>query len=152
MSLQIALLADHPEVLGELADSLKREWPQWYGVHADATAELQERLRRTGLPIGLVALDDGKPVGTIAISERSTRTHAHLTPWFIGLWVAPDYRNKNLGVALIRATCDHVRVAGYAELYTTTARFRRPPPPWESLGRGITDGGDAVNVFRLALA
>ncbi len=151
MDVRIAFLADHPEVLSPLAAALERASSHWYGVHADAVADLRARSRRTGLPFGLVALDDDAPVGTIGIVPQSTASHAYLSPWIVGLWVEPRHRNRGIGAKLLKEACEQAHHMGFTQLYASTARARRPPPQWESIGAGTSEGGDAVDIYRIAL-
>src|SRR5262249_47281838 len=113
-------LADHPELLPELASALEQEWPDWYARGHDAMAELWERSRSSGLPMGLVAMADGRGIGTLAIAGCATSSHNHLTPWIAGLWVEAARRNRGLGARLVRAACTLAREQGYDELYVAT--------------------------------
>src|SRR6266567_4066108 len=120
MKIAVALLADHPEFIDDLCLSYVREWPQWYEVHGDARSDLKERARAKGLPIGLIALENGCAVGTLAIAERGTPSHEHLSPWIVGLWVAPSQRRRGIGAELLKGACDHARRTGTAALYAST--------------------------------
>jgi GNAT superfamily N-acetyltransferase len=148
----IFLIADRPDVVPGLASALERQWPDWYGSRGNARADLDSRCRRSELPIGFVALDGETPIGTIAIEKRSTATHTHLSPWIVGLWVAPSRRNARIAVRLMAAACDHAKRMGFHEIYTSAARQRRKPMAvWQQIGTGVTDGGDEVDIFRLSL-
>jgi GNAT superfamily N-acetyltransferase len=154
MNVRIGLLADHPEQLAPLAAAYEREWPDWYGVHGDAMTDLSERSRRTALPVGFVAFEHDTVVGAVAIAEQSVRSHRHLSPWIVGLWVESSRRNRGIGAQLLAAACDHAKGQGIATLYAATAAastlFVREG--WSMIDKGSTDRGYGVNIFAKTLA
>ncbi len=154
MTVRIALLADHPEVLAELAAALKQEWPQWYGEHGDAAADLNERSRYGGLPLGLVALEEGRAIGTLAIADRATPSHSHLTPWIVGFWVDASRRNRGIGARLLKAACAQAWTAGFEQLYVATATASRffLREGWHRIDVGTTEGGGKVEIFSINLS
>ena len=149
MSLKIGLLADHPEVLEQLAHAYERESPEWYGAHGDARADLRERSRRTGLPVGLVAVEGDIAVGALAVAERSARSHPHLSPWVVAFWVEPSHRRRGIGGQLLEAACAHSRREGIACLYASTAAasslFARHG--WSVIDSGTTDLGAETAIL-----
>ena len=153
MSVKVALLADHPEVLTDLAAAIQKEWPQWYGGYGDAAADLSERSRTTGLPLGLVALENARPVGTLAIADRATPSHAHLTPWIVGFWVDGSRRSRGIGARLLKAACAWAWTAQYEHLYAATATaaplFLREG--WHKMDVGTTEGGVRAEIFTIRL-
>ena len=154
MSIRVALLADHPEVLPTLAAALKQEWPERYGEDADAIADLEERSRSTGVPLGIVAMDQKRAVGTLAISARATPSHSHLKPWIIGFWVEPTRRNRGIGARLLRAACAKAWTDGFEHLYVaataSSSLFLREG--WHKIDIGTTDAGTTVNIFAMRLS
>jgi GNAT superfamily N-acetyltransferase len=153
VSVRIALLADHPDLLVPLARAYERESPEWYGVHGDAMADLRERSRRTGLPLGLVALEGDTVVGALAIAQKSARSHPHLSPWIVAFWVEPSRRNRGIGGQLLASSCSHARQQGISRLYAATAAasslFAREG--WTVIDQGATDLGTKVNIFSKTL-
>lgn len=153
MTIRIGLLADHPEVLAPLAAAYQRQWPEWYGVHGDVLADLCDRSRRTGLPVGLVALDETSAVGALAIAQGSASSHAHLSPWIVGFWVEPSRRNRGIGRQLLAAATEHASRDGITSLYAATAAasnlFAREG--WTVIDRGTSDLGPEINVFSKVL-
>jgi GNAT superfamily N-acetyltransferase len=152
MSVRIGLLADHPHVLLPLAAAFAREWPEWYGVHGDASADLLERARRTGLPVGLVALEAGRIIGSLTIAEKSVPSHPQLSPWLIGFWVEPSRRNCGIGAQLLAASCRHAYEQGIDPLYAASAAASRlfAREGWSVIDTGTTDLGVTVNIFSKA--
>ncbi len=154
MSVRIALLADHPELLAPLATAYEREWPEWYGVHGNAMADLQARYRRTALPLGLVALEQDIAVGTVAIAIESVRSHRHVSPWIIGFWVESSRRNRGIGSKLLTAACNHASGQGIARLYAGTAAasslFARDG--WAVIDTGTAELGETITILSKTLA
>jgi len=143
MSVRVALLADHPELLADLAASYEWEWPHWYGIHADATADLTERARRTGLPICLIAVEQSRVVGALALAENAISTHPDLTPCVIGFWVERTRRKRGMGALLLQGAADHARAVGFPRLYTCTDTASRlfVREGWLKVDVGRTKGG-----------
>jgi GNAT superfamily N-acetyltransferase len=120
VSVHVALLADHPEVLASLAAAYQREWPKWYGVHGDAMKDLTERSRHGGLPIGFVALEEQSPVGAVALADAPLAGVGPALPSVIGFWVDPARRRHGIGSRLLMAACEHARAQGIGRLYAAT--------------------------------
>ena len=151
---RVGHLADHPGILAPLAAAYERESPEWYGVHGDAMADLRERSRRSGFPVGFVALEDDVVIGTLAISEKSVPSHPHLSPWIIGFWVEPSRRNRGVGAQLLAAACRHARQQNIDPLYAASAAASRlfVREGWSVIDTGTTDLGMKVNILSKATA
>jgi predicted N-acetyltransferase YhbS len=151
--IRIALVCDHVRLLNDLARALEGEWPHWCGARGDAMADLSERARPHGLPLGLVALDDNAPVGTVALAAQGTVSHPQFSPWVIGLWVERAHRRRGIGGKLLDAACAQARAAGDGSVYTSTVNstglFERLG--WIKIDVGTTFGGDTVEIFKKAL-
>lgn len=121
MTPDIRLLADAPEFAADTARLLAQTWPQHYGAggRGDAHDDLARRIRQTGLPIAVVAVQDGRAIGTAALSANSFGK-ADETPWLIGLCVTPDMRGRAVGSALVAAIEGVARQQGYGAIHTTT--------------------------------
>ncbi len=154
MSVRVALLADHPGLLADLAASYEREWPHWYGIHGDATSDLKERSRRSGLPICLIAMEQEQVVGALALAEHAISTHPNLTPCVIGLWVDAARRRRGIGAHLLKAASAHAREAGFEGLYSATSvacrLFLRGG--WSKIDTGMTHGREQVSIFARTLS
>lgn len=71
---EVYLLADRPDLVDALATAYEAEWPGWYGRPGNsARTDLAERLRRDGLPLGLVAIEAGRAVGASGWTARDLR-------------------------------------------------------------------------------
>lgn len=117
--MEIELLANHAESIPTLAEYYMAEWKPYYGVDGpgDAQADLESRLNRDALPIGLIATDDGKVCGTAAL-DLDVATG--LTPSIVGLLVLPAQRGRGVAKALIESAESLAKRLGYDRLYIST--------------------------------
>ena len=121
--LKIVPLVDMPKVIPALARTFLWEWEPYYGENGpgDATADLAECCNREKIPLGLVAVDNnGQPLGTIALKNKSLESHHHLGPWLAAFVVVPEMRGQGIGSALVTALEKHARRLGFNEMYTGT--------------------------------
>jgi GNAT superfamily N-acetyltransferase len=147
---EVALLADHTDAIPAIAAGYEAEWDFWYGPggKADARSDLEERARRDGMPLGLVALRRGVAVGAGALADKAISFRLELHPVLIGLWVAPPHRGRGIGLAIL----DYARIQaarlGFAQLYATTTNvpefFRRAA--WRHVETG-QHNGEKVDLF-----
>ena len=116
----VALLAEHADRIDLLVNWFEREWEPYYGKAGpgDARADLADRCNRDRLPIGLVAIQDDRLLGTAAV-DRDAATG--LTPSVVGLLVTPGYRRRGVAGALLAAAEALARELGYQELFMSTA-------------------------------
>lgn len=117
--MRIELLAAHAHHVPTLARWFHGEWNTFYAgrTPADVEADFRERLHADRLPLALVALDGDEAVGTVSLMQTSVPTHAHLTPWLGGLFVAPDHRSAGLGMELVDAAVHQARDLGITRLH-----------------------------------
>ena len=115
----IESLSDHEWVMPTLAEWYRSEWEPYYGPDGpgNAQADLVSRCNRGGLPYGLVAIENNRVIGTVAL-DRDVSTN--LTPSVVGLLVGSEYRRRGIATALIKAMEDHARQLGYQRLYVST--------------------------------
>ena len=118
--MHIALLADHAGSVDELAARYEAEWAPYYGSSGpgDARADLTSRCNRDRLPVGLVAIEDDRILGTAAL-DRDTATG--LTPSVVGLLVAPGARGQGVARALIDSAERLARELRYDQLFISTS-------------------------------
>lgn len=118
---EVHLLADWPDLVGELAGAYEREWSGWYGRSGNsAIADLTARCRRDGLPLGLVAVAAGKPVGACALVTTAGPIETDELPWLGALWVDPAQRRRGIATLLIERAAVEAARQRYASLQATT--------------------------------
>ena len=154
-TIRIDLLADHPAHPETLARWHMEEWAGYYAGRtlAQVTGAFQARARRSGLPQALLALKGTDVVGTVSLAATSISTHAHLTPWMIGLYVAPEQRGKGVASVLVRHAVDRARSLGERVLHVAVRSHEESyvSAGWEVIDRVRHEGEDLV-VLRLTLS
>ncbi len=111
-----------PEHCMEVAGWIHREWWLDKPGHSVATmaARLREAATRERIPLSLVALRDGRPIGTVNLVENDNDERTDLEPWLAALLVVPEFRNQGVGSALVRALQDEAAGLGIRRMYLGT--------------------------------
>ncbi|HEX6141188.1 MAG TPA: GNAT family N-acetyltransferase [Geminicoccaceae bacterium] len=155
MALRIERLADHPGLIPDLVAWFIEAWAPWYGPAGpgDARHDLEAACRRDGIPLGLVALEDGRLVGTATLRATSLETHRHLSPWLAAMLVRPDRRRRGIGTRLVAAIEDVARSQGFREVFVATDAAGRivEGRGWERVERARTPCGQ-IGIYRRTLA
>ncbi|AGT11161.1 GNAT family N-acetyltransferase [Paracoccus aminophilus] len=115
---QILDLRDCPEQAADVAD---RIWQAWWKADghalADVTALTRLSMGEAAIPSTLVALTEGRFLGTVSVIANDLEARPALTPWLAALWVEPEARGRGIGAALIGAALAHAKASGAARLY-----------------------------------
>lgn len=99
---------------------------QWGPLTGSNTVEayvrfLDDAMRCKTTPSVLVAIMDGKLAGSANLLRCDMKIRNHLTPWLGQLFVAPSYRQRGIGTALISAVVTEAQRIGYDRLYLYTS-------------------------------
>lgn len=97
----------------------------WEHLYRSWTAEAaweEFRGHRTdgGLPVTLVAEEDGELVGSVSVTTGDCEARMDLDPWLASLWVAPAHRGKGWAGRLIRGAIDLAEANGQPRLHVFT--------------------------------
>ncbi len=105
------------------------------------------------IPIALIALRDGKLVGTVSLLAHSVESHPHLSPWIAGLYVTPEARHCGIATSLVATAVTEAGRLGYRAAYIgiSSARKHYERQGWEYLQTGRA-GDDRVMVLMKMLA
>jgi predicted N-acetyltransferase YhbS len=105
MNVEIKHLCDCPEHLGTVARWIHEEWWSDKPGHTVETmaARLGEASDQNAVPLSLVALFAGNPVGTVNLVANDNEERPDLTPWLAALLVVPEHRGQGVGSKLVRA-------------------------------------------------
>ena len=119
----IHYLGDHQEAIPVLAAWIYHEWSYLY---PEATLRefndlFRERVNKNRLPLTLVALEAGKPVGTVSLKTFDMETRNDLATWLTSLYVSEPWRNKGIGSSLISAIEQKAVELGISRLFLFTA-------------------------------
>jgi len=120
--MQIEYLADQMEAAALLAGWHHAEWRE--STLEEAAAELRSHTGRRQIPTTLVALDHGRVMGSASLLVADLVGWEHLSPWLASVFVAPDFRGKGVGRALISRAFDDARRLSIRKLYLYTAGAR----------------------------
>lgn len=144
----IAPAADFPHVAPLLAHWYCAEWGRLHPERSleDWTAMLASETLRDQIPTIYVALAGETLVGTAALIEHDMSSHPELSPWLAGVYVAPEYRRRGLGSALVRQVVSMAAALGVPRLYlhTDSAQGLYTRLGWAEIGREFYLGRDVV--------
>ena len=115
-------LRDCPECFPIVAGWIWDEWKHLVAQRllAEFEAWLRQDVRGSGLPTTLVRVEGGMPIATVSLESDDMEIRPDLTPWLASLYVAPEYRGRGHGRALVRAAEDEARSLGLSVLYLYT--------------------------------
>ena len=146
----IDLLKNHPDAVPTLA----KLWCDLLGHFfapnlpmKSAEGRFQDHLNSDVLPITLVALHEGLPVGMCSLLEHDG-IRPDLVPWLGSLVVSPDFQKQGIGEKLIEATKKQAKAMGFQELYLFTLHptqhhyYERLG--WEKIGTDQFQGHTAI--------
>jgi GNAT superfamily N-acetyltransferase len=133
-------------------------WDEWGELLPERSAAeyadyLRREMRRDGIPIAYLALDDGLLVGTVSLLPDDLEIRPEITPWLAALYVVPGHRRRGLGRRLVAYAVEAARSFGVGTLYLYTpgqAAFYRPMQ-WE-LVEETEFRGRAITIMKRRLA
>lgn len=125
----LAAQAQHVDMLAEWHHAQWGELMAPWSL-ADARDELRAHVASEPYPITWVASDeDGALAGSISLVETDAPEFAEYSPWLASLYVAPAFRGRGLGEALVRTLIAHARGLGFPRVYLftpgTTVMYQR---------------------------
>jgi len=135
MDIRVDYLLYHPGVVPVLAGWLFREWGHRSpdGSARGMASNLRERMQNDRIPMALVALSNGTPVGTVSLKAREMEIRPHYEHWLGTLYVAETSRRMGVGALLVRSIEEQARNLGLRKLYLYT-RHPDAKSLYESLG------------------
>ena len=105
MNIEIKHLCECPEHLRTVARWIHEEWWSDKPGHTVETmaSRLGEASDQNAMPLSLVALHAGNPVGTVNLVANDNEERPDLAPWLAALLVMPEHRGQGVGSDLVRA-------------------------------------------------
>lgn len=142
MDVRVVPLVDRLDLVDVVASW---HWEQWGADDPDGsleswTARLGSWANGDAIPSLYVALDEGRPAGSVSLVAHDLpeeRDLWDLWPWLSGLFVVPDRRGRGLARALVAHVEHAARHLGVSRLYlhTVDARGLYEHLGWEIIGR-----------------
>jgi predicted N-acetyltransferase YhbS len=120
--IRIAHLFQHSEHVHKVARWIHEEWWRDKPGHTVETMEarLREARDRSAVPLSLIALRAGEPVGTVNLVANDNEERPDLTPWLAALLVRPEHRGRGVGSALVRVLAAEAGRLAIPRLYLGT--------------------------------
>lgn len=119
MTITYAYLADHPETIPALAaiwyDDIGKPWVPNASIEK-AVVDYHSHCQRTELPLTIVALADGKPIGMASLRENDGIREGVL-PWLGSVVVDPAHRSQGVGEGLINRIKQEAVQLGFKQLH-----------------------------------
>jgi len=122
MAYDIHFLVDYPQHVSAVARWIFEEWQD--SIAERSVEEVQKRvqdcLNRDRLPLALVALEEGEPVGTASLYPHDLPVRPQLSPWLAAVYVPLPRRGRGIGTRLVSAAEEAARNIGIEQLYLFT--------------------------------
>ena len=134
----VETLRNAPQHLDVVVDWVHREWSEYSGrslleTRARFHSELYSPGNETPLPLTLLAMANGAPVGMLSLRETdSTNYDPGKTPWICNVYVTPVARGLGIARQLCTTVEEHALALGYRELFLANAIG--PGSLYESIG------------------
>lgn len=123
-------LKDHPEWAPLVAEWSFSTWhnfyPEWT-LESNIQRYYQHARKDRELPLTIVAVYDGKPVGMCSLRENNGYPSSQ-GPWLSSLFVVPDFRLKGIGKLLVQAVVDTAKNLHFKNIFLYT--FNQTMPSW----------------------
>lgn len=150
--MHIGYLADHPEFISTLARWHHEEWAYLRpGDTVEARlARLRDECGRGEIPTVFVAFSADTLLGSAMLVAHDMDTRMDLTPWLAGVFVAPDYRRRGIGSALVGRVVECAAQLGVRRLYLYTPSAERMYSRlgWSAVERTSYRGAEVVVMCR----
>jgi predicted N-acetyltransferase YhbS len=96
----------------------------WSEVAGASAQGMQARLATADhadrVPLCLVALHEGRPIGAVNLVDNDDENHPEWQPWLAGMVVAEAWRGQGVGSALVLALLGHARRLRLPQVYFGT--------------------------------
>ena len=96
----------------------------WTEVAGASVQGMHDRLGQAAspdrVPLCLVALHEGQPIGVVNLVDNDDDDHTDWHPWLAGMVVAGEWRGQGVGSALVLALVGHARRLGFERLWFGT--------------------------------
>lgn len=134
--MDIQYLGDHREVLPVLAAWIYGEWSYLYPEMTipDLISMLRERINKKKLPLTLVAIHAGEPVGTVSLRTFEMETRRDMKYWLTSLYVVKPWRRRKIGTRLVTTAEQKACELDICSMFLYTTDFILPAQFYSKLG------------------
>jgi N-acetylglutamate synthase-like GNAT family acetyltransferase len=110
---------------------------------------LKRTLQKDAIPTTLIVFSGDVLVGSASIVKYDLQDKMTLTPWLAAVYIAPAYRERGVGAALVQRMVDEANALGYhrLHLFTPDKEHFYTQLGWVILERTIYRGIDIVIMF-----
>ena len=122
MTPAIVHLFEVPQLRRAAAELIHEEF--WRNLTGASAAGMQTRLALADtaerLLLALVAVHEAQVIAAVNLVDNDDEDHPEWHPWLAGLVIAPAWRGRGLGSALVRALLAHASRLGVPRVYFGT--------------------------------
>ncbi len=151
MAIELMYLQECQEHIPSLAklwyEEISRHWNKEASIEK-AHASLVKHAQLGALPMAIVAIDDGNPIGLACLRETDG-IRPGVTPWLGSLVVCPKSRKSKVGERLIDAIKAQAKIMEYETLYLLA--FDPTIPNWYARLGWQMIGDDELLGHRVAV-
>ncbi len=114
-------------------------YDEWSYLYPEMTLQhvvsfLRERGNKGRLPLTLVAIEAGEPVGTVSLKMFDMETRSDLSYWLASLYVARPWRRRRIGSRLVETAEKKAAELGICKLFLFTTDAALPGSFYSKLG------------------
>ena len=122
MNLEFQYLADRPDDVPLVIKWWHSKWADRMGPDVERiTRQFQAALQKQDLPLEILALRDGEPVGTASLKRHEMiDVYPDYLFWLGSVFVAPAHRGQGVASALSRRVIEMARERKLPQLYLQT--------------------------------
>jgi len=114
-AVEFVSLAHQPQWLMDIVQWHQQQWP--HESLQQRTLKLEQHLDAEPFPTTLVALEDGRLVGSISVVCYQRLGGLAPSHWLANAFVVPEFRCRGVGAQLVCAGEAYARKQGLSELY-----------------------------------
>jgi GNAT superfamily N-acetyltransferase len=120
--MEIALLADHPEAIGKVAQWYFDEWASAVpGMTLErVVARVSTLVSRESAPMLVLAREDDEVIGAAELKIREMDIYPEYEYWLSGVYVDEKGRGKGVASLLVNEVLSRAKAAGIERLYLQT--------------------------------
>jgi N-acetylglutamate synthase-like GNAT family acetyltransferase len=123
-NMKIEYLADYPEHIPALAKWFHDEWGYLSPNYRleERTERLHAKAKKDSIPLALVALESGVPIGSASLVPCDMDIRSHLEPWLSSVYVEVSSRRRGIGTALVNRVIQEAQQRGFPSVYLWTPK------------------------------